>query len=51
MHSFLTIDGHKYLTTNKKTNLWHLVKDGDGCEGIAASFSLTPDAFYAMVLL
>ncbi|KAG2181496.1 hypothetical protein INT44_008309 [Umbelopsis vinacea] len=26
----------------------YIVKDGDGCEGIAASFSLTPDAFYTM---
>ncbi|CAO3659393.1 unnamed protein product [Umbelopsis ramanniana] len=26
----------------------YTIKDGDGCEGIAASFSLTPDAFYAM---
>ncbi|KAI8579369.1 hypothetical protein K450DRAFT_242924 [Umbelopsis ramanniana AG] len=26
----------------------YTIKDGDGCEGIAASFSLTPDAFYTM---
>lgn len=51
MHYFSTINGRKYLITNEIINLWHLVKDGDGCEGIAASFSLTPDAFYAMVLL
>ncbi|CAM0139471.1 hypothetical protein VKS41_004718 [Umbelopsis sp. WA50703] len=26
----------------------YTIKDGDGCEGIAASFSLTPDEFYNM---
>ncbi|CAO3671019.1 unnamed protein product [Umbelopsis vinacea] len=26
----------------------YTVKDGDGCETVAASFGLTPDAFYAM---
>ncbi|KAJ2959519.1 hypothetical protein NQZ79_g4997 [Umbelopsis isabellina] len=26
----------------------YTIKAGDGCEGVAASFSLTPDEFYAM---
>ncbi|KAI8335460.1 hypothetical protein BC941DRAFT_70667 [Chlamydoabsidia padenii] len=27
----------------------HIVVAGDSCDGIAATFKLTPDAFYAMV--